>query len=188
METRPWNKIAAGHDTIHDIFHGKNLSQTTFNEYFKWAFVRNPYDRIVSAYESCHEILPLVKEFKEFIEILYSQKEKIKNLPYIKWSGLPKIDIPVNRIHFFPMTPMFMLDGEIQMDFIGKVENLPHDWFTVCDKLCIWDKTLSHNNKRHNNPRNRNSHYKDLYDPDLQKKVYEIYEEDFLNFGYSSEL
>lgn len=177
-----WN-ISSGHRTISEYkSDGINL-----DNYFKWCFVRNPWERIVSAYEDCPEIFQFAPTFEDFINILYSKKQ---NFPKneIKYSQYFDIGFPLKyyRIHFMPMNLLIKINGEVCVDFIGRFENLESDWDTIQKKLNVEVKKLNKSNARVQkiNFKRRTSFYKDLYNQNLIDLVGEIYEEDINLFKY----
>jgi hypothetical protein len=180
MEANQWN-CGTGHDTIYDYYQNKNIE---LSDYFKWCFVRNPWERIVSAYEDCPEVLPHAPTFSKFIEIIYKNKNQFK-IPHINWSKLPYIGLPIDRIHFFPMKLLICRDYEICVDFVGRYENLPNDWHSLQTKLNIKPQQLPHYNKRKNKFMQFTNDWRSLYSNNLINMVYEIYQDDIDYFNYS---
>jgi len=78
-----------------------------FNEYFKFAFVRNPYTRFISQMEG----EPSMEKWKRYIEEKHSLART--QLSFIQ------------------------LDGKIGVDFIGRYENLKEDWKEVCERIGV---------------------------------------------------
>lgn len=181
MEAHKWN-IGSGHQTISDY---KNNS-INFDKFFKWCFVRNPWERIVSAYEDCPEIFKFAPSFDSFVNTLYLKKN---NFPkgQIKYYDRFDIGFPIYRIHFMPMNLLIKIDNQICIDFIGRFENLQEDWEIVQKKLNIIPEKLKISNSRKQkvNLGRRTSDYKDLYNQNLIDLVGEIYEEDIKLFNYS---
>ncbi len=93
----------------------------TFDRYFKFAFVRNPWDRLVSEYEFLlerpshgrHARVKKLDGFKHFIEMQIPRKDAYQ------------INMLCDR------------QGNLLMDFVGKLENLESDWQTVCTRIGI---------------------------------------------------
>ena len=174
MTVVDWNK-GSGHRTIKSFSKIKD-----FHSYYKWCFVRNPWDRAVSAWATCPEIKPIT--FPQFINVLYEERHSIQNLSHIKWTdvkgGMLKDRLSVNRIHFFPMLPIIKVDGEMVMDFVGRFENMKNDWNKLTNHLGVENK-LPHHNMRKDKPP-----YQEFYTKDLINKVEEIYKEDIDFFDY----
>lgn len=180
MESFDWN-LGSGHETIYDFF----IKKINIKEYFKWCFVRNPWERILSAYEYHHELYCQIPKFSDFINILYKDRYKFK-LPHLKWSNeMPKLNLPIQRIHFFPMNLLIKIENEVCMDFIGKYESLEEDWKKIQKKFNKENCNLSIKNDRRTNLKMKNSNYKDIFNKDLIKMVEEIYQEDIELFNYS---
>lgn len=92
-----------GHQTVHD-FQGED----GFEDAFKFAFVRNPWDRYISAWTQMNEGKPA------------------------------KIGISAPLQHFRPQHEFICdEDGNVLVDFVGRYENLTEDWTWVCDKLGV---------------------------------------------------
>ncbi len=141
----------------------KNLPPQYFNSYFKFGFVRNPWDWQVSLYlymlkEQTHPQHKLIKSFKGFND-------------YLHWR--------VN--HEVRLQKDFFYDsfGACQVDFIGTYENVYEDFSHVCHQLGLKTE-LPHLNIS----RNLGS-YLEYYDKSSIQRVYEVFQEDCQLFGYS---
>ena len=175
MQRADWNR-GDFHQTIYFFKEKKHID---IDSYFKWCFVRNPWDRLHSVYYFVKK-LNCVVSFENFIRILYKEKNKLQtqNITH-KEKELPALDLPVTKIHFFPMTSLISIDGEIKMDFIGRYENLEQDWKTIAEILKQPVGPLVHINRRRNKP-----YYKNDYTKELIGMVEEIYEKDIKAFNY----
>lgn len=168
------------------------VNQTTFDSYYKFAFVRNPWDRIVSEYKfrrHSHKY-----DFKSFL---------LHHFPVPVWSD--------EYCHILPQYDfLFDNQGNLLVDFVGKYENLKNDFNIVCEKLGITQKNLPHKNKSfslnrqfHNNPveiiknireilsitawKNNFTSYMEYYDDESKEFVGELYKKDIEVFDYKFE-
>ena len=177
-----WNR-GNGHRTIAD--YEIECKKTGIEKYFKWAFVRNPFSRIVSAYEDCPEIFPHAPTFEKFINLLHENREELKEIKFLRFTNVPALGLPIGRIHFMPLNLMLKdSDGFLQIDFIGKYENLKKDFLLVQKELGIEPEPLPHRNKRSEKPKRRNTPWQKLYTPKLIDQVVDIYHDDFSIFDY----
>ena len=135
-------------------------------EYFKFAFVRNPWARAVSIYkyrrlasqnnnQFGRKSLRLLKQIKNFEEFV---RKGISGIPCYHWC--------------------FDASGNQLVDFIGKTENLQEDFNTVCDKIGIPRQQLPHRNKT------KHKHYTEYYDDETREIVAEKCAKDIEHFGY----
>jgi len=143
------------------------VGRNVFDDYFKFAFVRNPYDLQVSLYHYIkqhedHRDSKIANEvsFEEFVEREISQKK--------------------------PLQSDFLMNdkGEIVVDFIGKTENLNDDILSVFERLNIQSDSIKMTSL---NKSKRRADYDSYYTPELKRKVYEYYKKDFEIFGYARE-
>ncbi|MCD4761342.1 sulfotransferase family protein [bacterium] len=138
------------------------IATDIFQNYHKFAFVRNPFDWQVSLYSYALE------EKKHHQHLLRS---KMKNFEeYIGWR--------INKEIRFRKDFVYDKDGESLVDFIGKYENLQNDFFEVCKKIGIRRVVLSHKNKSYHKP------YQEYYNSKTKKLVYDAFRKDFEAFGY----
>ena len=163
-------KVMVGNGLRPDVW---DIFKDRFAEYFKFCFVRNPYDRLYSSYKflerggvNIHDAnafqkhLIRYKDFEDFV------------LHGLSYNLLDEI------IHFIPQT-IFICDQKdvILVDFIGRFESLEEDFLKLADKLSL-DIALPHLNST-----NKIS-YRDIYTEDMMIKVKEIYKRDFDILGY----
>ena len=128
-------------------------------DYFKFTFVRNPWDRMVSTY--VYDNNTSQSSFKEYITTLL-------NCPVSKfWKRYSSC-----------YDYIFCKNTKITIDFIGKIENYQHDFNTVCDKIGISRRQLPHKNKTNH------KHYTEYYDDETRAIVADKYAKDIEYFGY----
>ena len=144
----------------------KELSKNQ-KDYFSWSFVRNPWDRLVSAYTNKivdHHQTGLdswrntINSFEEFI-LKIEQHDVMRST----------CDRHIRSLYtFFPR----------DINFIGKLESLQQDFNTVCDKIGIPQRQLPHKNK------SKHKHYTEYYDDETKQIVAKKYAKDIEYFGY----
>ena len=145
-----------------------------FDQYFKFAFARNPWDRLVSIW-SMNKLrrnfkctFPLhIPDFPEFIKSLYS----------LDWMPKENIYRGCNK-KYFNYTFGNVSDFAKESNFIGKIENFEKDFKYVCDKIGIPRQELPRRNKTNH------KHYTEYYDDETREIVAEKYAKDIENFGY----
>ena len=149
-----------------------------FNKSFKFAIVRNPYDRFVSAYEylkqggrNNHDLewsKQNIQHFQSFNEFVLA----LKDIEYRK-----KI---TSWIHFKEQAG-FVCDekNKVLVDYIGKYETLEKDFSHVCKEIGV-SASLTHENKTP-----KRSDYKQYYTDESKAIVLDIYRRDFEVFGYA---
>ncbi len=126
-----------------------------FKNHFKFCFIRNPWDRLVSCYSNkvvnkqafreCWD-----KDFDFFIRYISKQ-----NLKYSNKHFRP-------QIHLFPVT---------DVNFIGKMENYSDDLNKVMEQLNI-DFQIQHLNK------SKHKHYTEYYSNENREIVEKLYKDD----------
>jgi Sulfotransferase family len=170
LETQ-WTRHNGRWDKYYGAWYGlkpekerRDRGRAIFDSYFKFGFVRNPWDRTVSLYER-RESAQLHKEitFDEFVD-------RIRYSTFTCMYPSPK----VNQLDW-----MVDPSGNVIVDFIGRFERLEEDWRLVADKLDI-DRPLPHGNR---NPQ-RIRHYTDYYTPRTRDIVARRFAVDIETFGY----
>ncbi len=108
----------------------KRMPEEKFSNYFKFAYVRNPWKRVLSEY-------------------LYirSKPEHGRYKKVIKMSFDEYIIYQAKRFDAHQVNMLCDKNGKLQLDFTAKFENLQNDWKHICDKIQIEYKALAHLNK-----------------------------------------
>ncbi len=134
--------------------------------YFVFTFVRNPFDRLVSAWN------------------MFAQKNKAKPnfSDFVKERGVGCLmyeDGSFTNDHWFPQSKYVEFDdGEKFTNFIGKFESMSENWKTFAKQHKLNENLLSLGGKsNHNN-------YRQYYNDELIKIVSEIYQSDVELFDY----
>ncbi len=168
------------------------VTEIEFETYFKFAFVRNPWDRIVSEYK--YRGYMNHYSFKEFL---------FKHMPNPSWSD--------QYCHIIPQYDfLYNGEGKLLVDFIGKFESLQEDYDKICQMLDIPKHTMSHANKSSgllqrdtswrmitknslryiraslNGQRKANtfSKYTEYYDSESREFIAKLYKNDIETFDY----
>lgn len=145
--------------------------EKTWDDLFTWGFVREPLDRVVSAFfhePKIHDF-DLTKEgFKDFLHLLLEGIDIDKAL-----AGEGYI-----HHHFIPQWYFLCDDNkDILVDFVGRYSYLEEDWMEVCQRILGTTYDLPHFR------RGKHKHYTHYHDSETIDLVHEIYEEDYKIFG-----
>jgi len=140
-----------------------------WDNYFKFAIVRNPWDRLLSCFldktKKCvgskWELPDYSKykqsSFKTFVRKISSTNLKTCNNHH----RLQAVLVPYS-----------------ECDFIGRFENLQEDFNIICDKIGLPKQKLAHQNKTNH------KHYTQYYDDETRELVAKMYALDIKVFGY----
>ena len=155
------------------------LGKGTFNQYFKFAFVRNPFARLVSAYEFLQggggghydeKIVSIIKPYKSFESFVmeYLNQNTIKASRYFR----PQ--------HYFVCDS----NGKIIINYLGHFEELEKDYEFIRNKIGTGEPL-----KKLNVTKNKRMLIEEYYFNDkIKQKVISLYNKDFELFGYSKEI
>ncbi len=167
-----FGNLAGGHTTLSlycNVFEPKK-----FLRYFKFAFVRNPWDRLVSAYHFlrrggfCDDDRQWFKrelsgynDFDDFVRHWVTEENVLKYR------------------HFWPQSH-YLVDRNnpgVTVDYIGFFENIDDDFHHVARILGVEAELPRSNESAHRD-------YKAYYSAETRRIVKLVYDEDINRFGY----
>jgi len=154
------------HFTSND-YQRENVNE--WNSYFKFSFVRNPFDFLVSYY-----IFRMKMINGELGRTERFMSKKYKNSNFKSWVCNNFFNDPRVMTYF----DFLSINEKIELDYIGKFENFQEDFNIICDKIGIPQQQLPHINK------SKHKHYTEHYDDETRELVAEKYAKDIEYFGY----
>jgi hypothetical protein len=162
-KTFPVPELAAirhGHLTLRQV--QPFLEPDDFNGFFKFGFVRNPFDRFVS-----------------FCSFMTRKDGSFDRDPQGVMHHFLFVAPPWGRIHFQPQHIFFEDDhGRVIADHIGRVEEMQSGFDAACRRIGIPSRPLDKVNA------SRRGDYRDYYTPELREAVAKLYARDLDLFGY----
>lgn len=155
-------------------------------DWFRFCFVRNPYDRLVSAWKS--KIVTdadggygwLRDAIRETFNCPVDRAEPIglrNAFDYVTGKDL----VAGRDWHWLPQCALLHPDV-IPYDVIGRFENFADDFRLIFGQLGAPPKVLAMADTRYN--ATADTDFRDFYDADLAERVCAFYEQDFKTFGY----
>ena len=139
-----------------------NMNQKKWDEYFKFCFIRNPYDRIVSGWFHINRFnIP----FQNFINL----KDKVNDVEYV---------------HMFMPQYRSMINEKAQkyINHIGDFDNLDNELIEILKKIGF--KEVIHKVGEKLNVRNHKDFYTYYENQETLDKVNLLMKEDFDNLKY----
>lgn len=167
-----YGNLAGGHATLDDYINA--FEPNKLLQYFKFTIVRNPWDRLVSAYFFLKSggfgpkdrtwfssELGAYSDFRTFV-LNWLTEENIW-----KW------------YHFMPQYH-FILErrNRLSLDFIGHFENLENDYELIRQKIGVGNPLAVSNSSTHGD-------YKHYYDQETRSIVRRVYCKDIELLGYT---
>lgn len=138
------------------------IGEPDFTQYFKFAFVRNPYDRFVS-----------------YCAFMSRQNRRFELEPQAFMRYLIRDRPPVQHLLFRPQHEVLCADdGSLLVDFVGRVEHMQRDYDHICARLGLPSTPLGRVNASQHRP------YTSYYDDELHELVGAMYARDIALFGY----
>jgi hypothetical protein len=164
--------VTFGHVDVLQLAQAGIIERAYFERAFKFAFVRNPFDRAVSLYRYLrrirNEAVPPETTFSEFCESvgggdyppvgLYNYRGLNQCNPIVRW--------------------LTDSSGKLIVDFVGRYENLEADFQEACRRIGIREPIPHKNSTRH-------MPYREHYDDHTRAIIERVYREDLERFGYS---
>lgn len=152
-----------------------------WNAAFKFAFVRNPWDRLVSWWSMLNAYRDAYRQgarMNRFFTYVFENSATFEEFILKCHADIPDPDgrkcILRNQLDYLTDP-----DGRLLVDFVGKFENLAADFRKVTRQLGLPDTALEH--------RNRSSHapYTAYYSDRTRALIEQAYRRDIAQFGYA---
>ena len=167
----------------------KYVPQAMFDDYFKFTFVRNPWDRAVSFYK--YLVSSQDYDFKTFLSNVLTEQLWTD----MHWFVGPQAEYVLGE------------DGQMLVDFVGRFEHLQDGFDEVCNQIGIPPTPLPYVNKskseappqvrpgrfwdraklrlRPGSMLQQHEHYRDYYDEESHDLLSRLYSTDIDTFGYT---
>lgn len=155
------------HNTAQEI-----ISEIGYKKYagsFKFSFVRNPWDKLYAAYLFLTEVkkMPHFLQYKDFNT----------------WVTNPNLSSDFSLYSQFRSNQVNWLsspNGKIELDYIGRYENLQADFEKLCAMIHVQPVIIS-------KPvlSDKAAHYREVYTPESKAVVDKLFERDIVYFGYA---
>jgi hypothetical protein len=146
--------------------------ENKYDDYFKFCFVRNPWDRLVSCYKHW-----IVDSNNDNFGMYNSLKKGMSFEEFVL--EISKIPDKISDGHFRSQhTFITNKNGKLLVDFFGKVEEFDKDFAFICKKTGIPYVEIPHSNRRDRRP------YRDFYNERTRGIVEKRYGKDIKLFGY----
>jgi hypothetical protein len=163
------------------------LTAGSFASHFKFAFVRDPWDRIVSEYK-----------YRRYSERIEFKRYLFEHFPAPGWTDTYR--------HVMPQYDfLFDQEGRLLVDFVGRFERLQADFDVVCTRLGLSRTEVPHANRSAVNGRPATlreglrrfralwsparhhtfPHYSGYYDDESRAFVADVYRRDIEAFNYT---
>ncbi|MGK7939871.1 MAG: sulfotransferase family 2 domain-containing protein [Crocosphaera sp.] len=182
------------------------IGEDIWNDYFTFAFVRNPLDMILSLYSmytqypqyTNPEVHPKLyhpwNQYQDFEDFILAMGE-CRHESDEKWRiQLDTLETEHTMYFWYDLENLqtsYLTDswkgkengeGEILVDFVGKYENLQQDFNTVCEKVGLPQLNLIHHGATTHRPYHR------LYTKKMAEIMYQHSSLDIERFGYAESL
>jgi hypothetical protein len=140
----------------------KQFDECAWQRHFKFTFVRNPYARLASLYMFlARKTDDAATAFPTFLRDLIDGRGD-----FAGWS------------HLVDTWPLYTIGDRIAVDFVGRQENMDHDFDELCRRLQLPQAALGYSKvtPRYN--------FRELYDPPTRRLVQMHCGRELEHFGY----
>ncbi|MCK4473133.1 MAG: sulfotransferase family 2 domain-containing protein [Anaerolineae bacterium] len=135
------------------------LPNEIFKNYFKFTFVRNPWDLMASQYHY------LLQKKDHRLHTLVSRMDSFEE--YIDWRAHQS-----DRKFLQQKDYCFDSDGKLLMNFMGRYETLENDFMTICDLIKVGPIRLPRLNA------SEHGSYRNYYNQRTRHMIYDLYRQD----------
>ena len=179
-----WNTSFLAQDSQpYSLIYGKEK----FQQYFKFTFVRNPWDRFISLWIKFKEEVKLQEQFNGLFDLHIDTdfKGPEEVLRYLLLAHKKNLLLP----RWFKPQYEYVHDQNLGIltNYIGQYEKFQFCFDFLCDRIDIPHKTLPWGGEEHRRHNKEKKHYTDYYDPVMINAVAEIYHDDIRTWQYEFE-
>lgn len=167
----PKRKIHLQHATSKQLLELELIKPEIWESYFKFTFVRDPYDRAYSDYYWIMEDRQVEGSFVEYINRTGEFNKILSDNSVMTFRG----------DHLVPQTNFFDFEGNYKMDFIGRFEQIDKAVFYINKKLGI-DKAFNVHVQKGAYKKKR--HYSHFYNKENKLLVEQYFQKDIEKLGY----
>lgn len=169
----PERQLFMQHATAKQLLDTGLVSKETWESYYKFTFVRNPWDRAVSDYFWLMNDRKIKESFKHYI---------------LKSGKFSKVLNDTNQMyyrgdHTTPQTDFFDLEGPLKMDYVGHFETFDQDMKVISEHLGLQYSPHLHVNKS----KKKKKHYSHYFNVDTKQIFDSVYKQDIERLDYSFE-
>lgn len=173
------------HATYKELAH---ILGADIDNYFKFTFVRNPYDWLVSNFLYCRGwhgcyisswANPSSQFYKDRLIHLNLASNKTRVTSFKEWLKIFTKGVMATQLELITNN-----EGDITVDFIGKLENITKDSSKIFNILNLNKFEVRHLNKT----ANKNKEYQSYYDDESRSLVEKYHERELNLFNYHFEL
>lgn len=144
--------------------------------YFRFGFVRNPLERLLSCY--AQKIVYYERELGMPPLFWRYGKAFHKNMTFGDFvAAVAEIPDRIADIHFRSQHTFFYHRGKLMVDFVGRYERIQQDWSSLGERFGL--PGLPHHN------RSAHVDYREIYTPELARLAAHRYAKDIELFGYT---
>jgi len=151
------------HLTANDI--RKIIPEEIFKNYYKFAIIRNPWERMLSQY--------LFDESLGLPSIAGKPKKKVSFVEYLK-----DLSVFLRQEQYEFITDV---NGNLLVDYVGRLENLEKDFKIICKNIGAPEPYLPFENTT------KHTHYSEYYTEETKQIIQKLFKNDIEMFGYHFE-
>jgi hypothetical protein len=159
------------HNVALDVEHASfvRYMPKLYSDYFKFAFVRNPWDRLVSCWTE-----KILGGKGAIFQVPESELARMKDFArFVDW--VSTLDLKTCDRHLRWQCELIDLNN---LDYLGRLETFAQDFVSICNHLQIQCEEIISRNVSEHRP------YADYYTDELREKVLQMYAKDVRMFGY----
>ncbi len=166
----PKRNLYLQHATTDQLLDTGLIDKRNWEEYYKFTFVRNPWDRAYSDFKWMKKHHYFFGSFKEYITTSGKHAQVLLDNSTSDYRG----------DHLIPQKSFFYKEGPRAIDFLGRFESFEEDIQKILNSIGIKEKF-----NIHSNPSTRSKDYSNFYTNSMMELVNNRFEVDIKAFKYT---